>query len=242
MSIASASKWIYGAYVVQRQAGALSASDIKFLTFESGYTNFSPPVCPLAATVDDCLDTGNNGLFTPADDNRFFYGSGHMQKHASLLGLGSLNDATLAAEVQSKIGNFGFTYTEPQLAGGVFATADQYAGFLRKVLAGDLQIAAKLGANAVCTNPATCATAVSTPVPTTESWHYSIGHWVEDDPLVGDGAFSSPGAFGFYPWIDASRTYYGILARHAVLPDNEGYSSVQCGRLIRKAWLTGAAQ
>ena len=59
-------------------------------------------------------------------------------------------------------------------------------------------------------------TAANTPVPSTESWHYSIGHWVEDDPAVGDGAFSSAGAFGFYPWIDASKTYYGVLAREAI--------------------------
>ena len=37
---------------------------------------------------------------------------------------------------------------------------------------------------------------------------------MEDDPAVhGDGAFSSPGAFGFYPWIDSSKSYYGIISR-----------------------------
>ena len=99
----------------------------------------------------------------------------------------------------------------------------------------------KLGTSAVCTNPATCADALFTPIPSTESWHYSIGHWVEDDPAVGDGAFSSAGAFGFYPWIDSTKTWYGVLAR--VLPaQEEGYASAQCGRLIRKAWVTGVTQ
>ena len=67
------------------------------------------------------------------------------------------------------------------------------------------------------------------------SWHYSLGHWVEDDPAVGDGAFSSPGAFWFYPWIDQSKTYYGIVARkdHA----GSAVDSVNCGREIRKAWM-----
>ena len=32
--------------------------------------------------------------------------------------------------------------------------------------------------------------------------------------MAGDGAFSSPGLFGFYPWIDAGKTYYGVLARY----------------------------
>ena len=39
-----------------------------------------------------------------------------------------------------------------------------------------------LGTHAVCTNPATCANAEFAPSPPGESWHYSIGHWVEDDP------------------------------------------------------------
>jgi len=67
--------------------------------------------------------------------------------------------------------------------------------------------------------------------------------------MVGDGAFSSAGAFGFYPWIDASKTWYGIVARKQVMsgqdPDQslgEGYRSTMCGRLIRKAWITTLVQ
>src|SRR5690606_17686590 len=103
-----------------------------------------------------------------------------------------------------------------------------------------------LGHNPVCTDPSSCATALSSPAP--EKWHYSLGHWVEDDPTTGDGAFSSPGAFGFYPWIDSSKTYYGILSRYDLA--NSGnpaatssyWKSVLCGRLIRKAWISGEAQ
>lgn len=245
MSIASASKWIYGAYVVQKLGGNLSASDVKFLNFRAGYVSFIPPTCPLATTVDDCLNTNDNGRYTSSEDGRFYYGSGHMQKHASLLGLGGLDDVALGGELASTIGDFGFIYTQPQLAGGVYADADQYAAFLRAILSGQLRIADDLGADPVCTNPRTCATADYTPVPETESWHYSLGHWVEDDPLVGDGAFSSAGTYGFYPWIDAGKTWYGIVAREVLVNpngDQEGYVSAQCGRLIRKAWLTGSVQ
>jgi len=127
-------------------------------------------------------------------------------------------------------------------------SADQYAIFLRKLLAGSptpLLIGSMLGSDAVCTNPMTCPTAVFSPIPgsanPTESWHYGLAHWIEDDPTVGDGAFSSPGRFGFYPWVDATRTIYGVLAREA--PNGPfGYDSAVCGRLIRKAWVTGVAQ
>jgi hypothetical protein len=63
--------------------------------------------------------------------------------------------------------------------------------------------------------------------------------------VTGDGAFSSPGAYGFYPWIDASKTYYGIIARESTTnvtgpAQNTPYwLSVLCGRLVREAFLTG---
>jgi hypothetical protein len=241
MNIASASKWIYGAYVLELRTGTPSADDIRFLTLRSGYDNLGALSCAGSATVDACLNLGANGAYTPANDGKFSYNGGHMQRHAHDIGLGGLDGAALAFEVQAKIGDFGFQYASPQPAGGVFTTADAYAAFLRKILAGGLQIASKLGSNAVCTNPATCADAVSTPVPASQSWHYSLGHWVEDDPVVGDGAFSSAGLFGFYPWIDASKTYYGVIAR-VDAQGEAGFESAQCGQVIRKAWATGVAQ
>lgn len=239
MSIASASKWLYSTYWVQKQDGVLSASDVKFMTFTSGYTNFT--ICQKTATVQQCVDAGTNGLHSTATDGLFSYGGGHMEKHASLVGLGPLANGPLATEIKSQIGSdVAIAYAEPQLAGGVVTSADNYARFLRKILAGTLKMHDALGSHAVCTNPLTCPTAANTPVPSTESWHYSIGHWVEDDPVKGDGAFSSAGAFGFYPWIDAGKTTYGIVARSSGA--GSGFDSASCGREIRKAWATAVAQ
>jgi len=160
------------------------------------------------------------------------------------LGLGSANNAGPATAIAARLGeDVGLGYDSPQLAAGVSITPAGYALFLRKILDDQLRMHDLLGADAICTNPSTCATALATPVTQTESWHYSLGHWVEDDPVVGDGAYSSPGALGFYPWISASKTYYGLLARE-VTPENTtedsiAKDSVDCGRLIRKAWLGG---
>jgi hypothetical protein len=241
MNIASASKWLYGAYVVEKKAGILDSDDIKYLNFQSGYTSFT--ICLPGNTVEECANLASNGVYTPADDGIFSYGGGHMQQHAVLMNLGALDKAGLATEMRNVLGNdIGMTYSQPQLAGGVVSTATDYAIFLRKLLAGSLQIAAQLGSHPVCTNPLTCPTAKNTPVPTDESWHYSLGHWVEDDPQVGDGAFSSAGAFGFYPWIDAHKSIYGIVAREDQQGSAAGVASVFCGRLIRKAWFSGTAQ
>jgi hypothetical protein len=238
MSIASASKWLYATYVVEKRAGVLSSSDLKYLRFQSGYTNFTS--CGQGQTVAQCESSGTNGVYTAANDGKFFYSGGHMEKHATLMGLGALNNTALSTEVKSNLGATGnMLYSTPQLAGGIVTSPAIYASFLRRLLSGQLRMGSMLGTSPVCTNPRTCPTAVSTPIPPTESWHYSIGHWVEDDPNVGDGAFSSAGLFGFYPWIDASKTWYGVVARMAPAG---ALDSVDCGRLIRKAWQTAVAQ
>lgn len=240
MNIASASKWLYSSYVVEKRAGVLSASDIKFLNFQSGYTNFF--TCLPSQTVQQCVDFGNNGVYDASTDGKFDYDGGHMEKHASLIGLGALDNGTLAAELHSQLGSdVAFTYAQPQLAGGIDTSADDYARFLRKIVGGSLKMHDALGSHPVCTNPATCAASAFSPTPSNVSWHYSIGHWVEDDPSLGDGAFSSPGLFGFYPWIDAGRTTYGIVARH-LLNSEATQGSVVCGQLIRKAWMTATPQ
>ncbi len=245
MPIASASKWIYGAYVAERRAGVLTAEDVRFLSFRSGYTNFSLGGCDNADTVESCVARGTNGNFTAANVDRFAYDGAHMQKHASLpspgMNLGPLANAALALEIRRVLGtDITLTYTQPQLAGGIRSTPSDYARFLRKVLKNDLHISTLLGSSATCTNPATCATAIRTPIDGGVDWHYSIGHWVEDDPVSGDGAFSSAGAFGFYPWINANRTLYGIVARVGL--GGAGEASALCGAEIRAAWVSGVAR
>ena len=238
MPIASATKWLYASYVAELRAGVLTAADIQFLNLRSGYTSFA--FCLPGQTVAGCVALGNNDVYTAATDGKFSYGGGHMQKHASLNGLGGMDNAALAVELRTRLGSdVGLTFNQPQLAGGASSTAADYARVLRKLMAGQLRMGALLGTQAVCTNPLTCAQALSAPIPSSESWHYALGHWVEDDPMLGDGAFSSPGAYGFYPWIDASKTWYGVLARQTA---GGSIDSVSCGRLIRKAWVSGTVQ
>jgi hypothetical protein len=247
MPIASASKWVYGAFVAERRAGQLTPQDITFLTFQSGHTRFHG--CLPFQSVGSCAQRLRNGRGQPdpATVGRFDYNGGHMQQHAVLMGLGELSPGELAQAVRQGLPALGaswvFDYGQAQPAGGGRSSAAAYGQFLQAMLRGDLKIGALLGQHAVCTNPRTCSTAVSAPIPPQESWHYSIGHWVEDDPAVGDGAFSSPGAFGFYPWIDAARSHWGIVARsvmrHAGDEDvalRPSIQSVTCGRAIRAAW------
>lgn len=242
MDIASASKWIYGSYVVQKRAGLLTPTDVRFLTLSSGYTSFEPSACPVGGTVRECHEAGDNDRYRPTADGKFFYEGSHMQAHAAAEGLGALADADLSAEVRRVLGSdIALANPKAWLAGGFRTTPGDYARLLRGILSGRLAIGQSLGAHAVCTNPATCPTALFTPVPDA-SWSYAIGHWVESDPIVGDGAFSSAGAYGFYPWIDAGRRWYGIVARDDRSAGRAGWDSALCGQQIRQAWQTAIAR
>lgn len=280
MGIASASKWIFGAYALEKldisSTNPLSTDEIRLLNFTSGYHNLDDASCWLSSTVGGCFSAvnplgGNNSDQISADIGKFYYNGGHLQALATnVLNLGGEYDSIalgstpqLASEISAYIGqDISLYYSNASLAGGIAMTPAMYATFLRKILSGDLRMKNYLGVDAVCAhaNSSDCPTAIYSPVNQTtpggpndigdEAWHYSLAHWVEDDPKVGDGAFSSPGADGFYPWIDASKTYYGILARYvpiatadAAAASQKPYiTSVYCGRLIRKAWLTGTAQ
>lgn len=258
--IYSAGKWVWGAYAYERLAGMLPAADLQYLSFTSG--NADGPAanaCALYTTVQSCRNSMAAQDNTKAD--KFYYGPAHFEQQAiSSFGMGAFNKTQLAAEVHRLLGaDFALTYDAPQMAGGAKSSATDYAKFLRKILNAQLRIGSALGSNAVCTytdatnttngiTRSNCPSAGYSPVDEAagglqEAWHYSIGHWVEDDPdpSIGDGAFSSPGAAGFYPWIDSSKTYYGILARNVVATTSAG-NSVKCGRKIRKAWVTGSPQ
>lgn len=246
MSIASASKWVYAAMVIERDGDVPAAR--RHLNLTSGYSNFRTSNCPVDGTVAQC-DPGSRS-FSEAIGRVFHYDGGHMQRHAIDTGLGPLDASGLTAQLASVLGAAnGMTYVQPGLAGGIATSARQFGAFLRRLLtdaAAPLQIGALLGSNPVCTMPdGSCNASRLTAIP--EAWHYSLGHWIEDDPATTpteNFAFSSPGSFGFYPWIDATRTTYGMLARQtkAFTGADEGYASVKCGRLLRLAWITGVAQ
>lgn len=275
MAVASGSKWMYAAYVVQ-QRGSAASVDLPFLRFTSGHSNMDPSGCDVnpalgapRQTLDECLAapgaasvSGGNtqGAQDATTVGRYLYNSGHMTVHASAqMGLGGLTTAGIADVIGPVLAQgtpfATFRYVRTDLAGGVISTPGDYAHFLRGMLSGRLLIGGLLGRDAVCTNPANCPLADYNPINGTpddpvsgESWSYARGYWVEDDPTpqadgttLGDGAFSSPGAFGFYPWIDAGKVYYGIVARQS-FSAGAAFASVQCGRSMRKAFLTGVPQ
>jgi len=258
VEIASASKWFFGAYVVQTNQGLLSqpanhtapsdpglVTAFEALTMRAGYNDFDDDKCALALnqTVDGCFVAGNSSM-PGAGPFGFHYSGGQFQWYADkVLGWGSYGDTDLADKYQAALGqDLPIVFKFPELAGGMLLSAAGYAAFLQKILAGELAISGYLAYDPVCTLPGTCPAPDATYSPAApHAWHYSWGHWIEDGS-GDDGAFASPGKFGFYPWIDATIKYYGVVARedHSLDPANPPYlQSVYCGQDIRKAFFTG---
>lgn len=236
MHLASASKWVFGAYVAQRSNGRPGQSEIAALEMLSGYDGLRPFLCAGTETGRACFNRFRNDSYNPDHVGKFSYNGGHDQKLLIDLGLGDMDSTHLTSDLQATLGgDVDIHYGSPEPAGGMLATPSAYTRFLRKIMRGDLAISGLLGAYPVCTLPGTCADAVQSPSP--YAWHYSLNHWVEDD-AQGDGAFSSAGAFGFYPWISADKAYYGVFARQSYLP-GAGVRSAECGILLRKAFING---
>ena len=236
LAIASASKWVFAAYVVQRLGSGLAPEQIDMLRLTSGYDHLNPAYCVGKPTAAACFAAASNDRLDAAHVGLFSYNGGHMQKLMMDLGLGNLGAAALTTDLHQYLPlDAAFSYSSPQAAGGLSTTPAAYADFLRRIMRGELAIANELGSYPVCTLPGSCPEAVSSPVPF--AWHYSLGHWVEDDPLHGDdGAFSSAGAFGFYPWISADKHFYGLLARSSYQLD-AAVESALCGIAIRRAFM-----
>jgi hypothetical protein len=219
--IASASKMLYAAYALEM--GHTSKTDLSFCNMTSGYVSGKTINGP-RLKVNECFDD----VVTPSQVGKFYYSGGHMQKHATAYaGLGNLTARSLGKEVSRVLG-VQISYSQALLAGGAVTSPQAYREFLLKILRNELVISKYLGVDAVCTLPKVCPTASVSPVDM--PWGYSWGHWVEED-----GTFSSAGAFGFYPWIDKTKTYYGL-----VVPKNReliAKTSQKAGEAIRNALL-----
>jgi len=242
--LASASKWVFGAYMVEREHGKLTPAQIEALTMRSGYDALNPLLCNRNDTVQSCFQRGRNGTLTPGHVGRFSYNGGHDQKLLMDLGMGNADAAALSDELDHTLGMrdadkpLGIRYLAPEPAGGMIATPAAYGQFLRRLMRGEYLLGKTLGQHAVCTEPGSCPTAVSTPA--AQPWHYALNYWIEDQP-GGDGAYSSPGAFGFYPWITADKRHYGMLVRE-ILGSRAYVRSAACGALIRRAFAEGRPQ
>jgi CubicO group peptidase (beta-lactamase class C family) len=127
----------------------------------------------------------------------------------------------------------------PNTAGGAKASARDYQRFLQAIVAGEL-LADSLDEMHADHTPAPDVELVYTPVPDDYAWHYGLASWREcmtpsfDDACAASRRVSSPGAKGFYPWIDLDTGRWGVLATDRV-PLRASIQSVELVSELRDA-------
>ncbi len=188
----------------------------------------SRPAITLAACVDELRDLP----LVAAPGTRFDYGSSHLHVAARMaeVRLGQTWNALFVDVLATPLGIVSpdaryFTaprqaigQINPLVAGGLRATPDEYArvlalAFHRGRFGGRALIPeALLDAQTVEPFPSV-AIGNSPAVAAGQPYRYGLGVWLEcARPADGCDRVSSPGAFGFTPWIDRGHRYYAMLA------------------------------
>jgi CubicO group peptidase (beta-lactamase class C family) len=118
--------------------------------------------------------------------------------------------------------------TNPRIAGGAQSNLADYARVLTMLLRGGeidgVRILAPETVEAMMVDQTVGLPRRETPPPGAETFGYGFGGWVaRTDALGRTQEFTSPGAFGFTPWVDLQRGVVGIImvdgTRQALLAD-----------------------
>jgi D-alanyl-D-alanine-carboxypeptidase/D-alanyl-D-alanine-endopeptidase len=200
------------------------------LSFTSGL----PPrdACTLRpeSTLAECASTLSKLKLVAPPGTRFDYGNTHLHVAARMAEVvtGKTWDAVfgeqlrvpLAIDADAKF----YTWprkpegtTNPLIAGGMQMTINEYAKVLDLEYHRGLYRGQRLISDALFTAQATehypNAVIGDTPVERINlNYHYGLASWLMcPPPAVNCPVQSSPGAFGFTPWVDRTGGYYAIL-------------------------------
>jgi len=120
----------------------------------------------------------------------------------------------------------------PWLAGGMDSSVKDYNVFLYSLYS--RLLLSNQSFTSMITDHTVNVTTIYSPAEETanEEWHYGLGCWLEcpqtnwSSPPCGvyngnssniSYTISSPGAFGFYPWINLDANYYGIVGTSSLV-------------------------
>lgn len=183
-------------------------------------------------TLQNCTRTIYRGGTDTAPGAGFSYGPHHVQIAAAMAEAagGASFDTLFAQYVATPLGMNQTTFvmaseSNPWAAGGAQSTARDYAKLLRAMLAGGF-----------ITNIDAFTQARTTGVPVLYApdaitaagdWKYALGSWSECDgsdyvasQCADQRVNSSPGAYGFTPWIDRKNGYYAVISMNVSRGDS----------------------
>ena len=214
-------------------AGKKSEITVRHLfSHTSGITGGDPCIASRSETLATCARAILNLPLIADPGAEFHYGGASMQvagRIAEIAG-GAPFTTLFRKRIAEPLGLSRTLYlplespANPLLGGGMASSAPEYARFLQMVLAGgvyegkqvlpaaliDEMLSDQTGGARIVSSPFVGdPRAGSSPGPT----RYGIGTWREvNDSVTGRSMVaSSPGAFGFVPWIDRERGLGGVL-------------------------------
>ena len=167
----------------------------------------------------------NHFSFEPG--TTYFYGPAHMHIAAAMAAqaTGDRWGRLFRRYLYEPLGMTGTTgynlpsIENPRASGGMVMNADNYAKLLTALMNGTLLSAESM---IELTRDHTPIGTRFESVPATADehgdWHYGFGCWREcpdseySEACDGPSVISSPGAFGFYPWFDQEKGYWGLIS------------------------------
>lgn len=176
-------------------------------------------------TLQDCVQILYDGGLASQPGTAYSYGPDHMHIAAAMaeIATGRMFGDIFRDEVADPLGMSAASAfilpsrNNPLASGGATSTANDYALFLQALLAGSL-----VADNDVFLADRTANVAfLFRPLGTEEvgDWHYALGAFLEcdrdpfDAQCASDQVYSSPGSFGWVPWIDRVNGYWALIAR-----------------------------
>nr|WP_298728336.1 serine hydrolase domain-containing protein [uncultured Steroidobacter sp.] len=199
------------------------------LSFTSGLNPEHACTYQSDITLADCVEQIGARDLVASPGTRFDYGSTHLHVAARMaeVAVGAPWNEIFAAQIARPL-QFApeFTYysgprqgiganpLNPLPAGGMRASMNDYANFLRFVYdKGQWQGAQLLAPGIFDTQTVQpYPDAIMGNTPSALSARYGLTAWLDcSTPVTGCSIISSPGAFGFTPWLDRATGYYAIL-------------------------------
>ena len=242
MFIASATKWLSGAVIMRLvdrgelrldmrvsellpeftgQKGQVTLRQL--LAFTSGLE--PDPVCAgrAAYTLATCTATIAAAPMTAAPGAQYRYGSGHLVVAARMaeVATGTPFATLFAEELTEPLGMANTLFlntTNPNPAGSAISTLADYTRFLEVmwdfgVHDGERHLSTAAVQQMQRDQTAGAPMVAASPIRKALGSRYGLAQWFDVlDPATGAYEVSSPGAFGFHPWIDRERDLYGVYA------------------------------
>ncbi|MEP4052711.1 MAG: serine hydrolase [Litorimonas sp.] len=199
----------------------------ELLSFRSGFN--SPPVsfsCSgnTSIPLQDCVTALFDGGLDSVPGNQFAYGPDHMQIAALMVrdAAGVELSEALRQNIWDPVGasadtGFPTDADNSRYSGAMQSTGEDYGKVLTAFMDGSL-FSDRAGFLADRTGDLTGGASLGALDDAGLDWHYGYGFWIECSSFPFEAScntnprISSPGAFGFVPWVDLEFGYWAVLA------------------------------